>query len=255
MKQTLLTLIMAFVAAMAAKAQILPPEQIKVPDLDSIYNEITDRTSPYYYPRLMEEFERNDTTMKLDKYRRLYLGAMFMEDYDAYRPSAMHESDPMDAINHSMLTREECDTIIKFCNAALQDNPFDLVRMINLSRALRARGRTALSDVWNYKIRQILLAILSTGTGEDEENAWYVIEPQHEYVLLNAMGLIAKSAVFSKDIGSPDDGTEVCEYVTITTPDGHDLGGVYFNIDKPLREYWRKNPEDIPSSSPYIYPR
>ncbi len=42
----------------------------------------------------MEEFERNDTTMKLDKYRRLYLGAMLSEDYDAYRPSAYQAADP-----------------------------------------------------------------------------------------------------------------------------------------------------------------
>lgn len=208
---------------------------IERPDIDSIYNEITDRTSPFYYPRLMEEFERNDTVMKLDKYRRLYLGAMLAEDYDAYRPSAYHASDPSALLNHAMPTRDECDTIIKYTSAALADNPFDLVQMINLSRALRARGRTALADVWNYKVRMLLTAILSTGTGADEENAWFVIEPQHEYILLNALGLTAKNHIF----------IEPCyEYISVTDPSGRNLGGFYFNIATPLEEYWRKHPQE-----------
>lgn len=235
--RTLVILLAAIMAAaLAAPAQTLidnlPRER---PDLDSIYNEITDRTSPYYYPRLMEEFERNDTTMKLDKYRRLYLGAMLREDYDAYRPAASQAPDPASVMDHPMLTRAECDTIIKYSTAALADNPFDLVRMISLSRALRARGRTSLADIWNYKIRQILLAILSTGTGADEDNAWYVIEPSHEYILLNALGLTAKKHIF----------IEPCyEYISVADAEGHDLGGFYFNIAAPLEEYWRKHPQE-----------
>lgn len=223
-------------AALGMRAQTLidnlPRER---PDLDSIYTEITDRTSPYYYPRLMEEFERNDTVMKLDKYRRLYLGAMLREDYDAYRPSAYQAADPSELLSHPMLTRAECDTIIKYSSATLADNPFDLVQMINLSRALRARGQTALAEIWNYKIRQLLMAILSTGTGTDEENAWYVIEPQHEYILLNALGLLAKKHIF----------IEPCyEYISVTDTEGRDLGGFYFNIATPLEEYWRKHPQE-----------
>ncbi len=205
------------------------------PDIDSIYIEITDRTSPFYYPRLMEEFERNDTVMKLDKYRRLYLGAMLAEDYDAYRPSAYRASDPSSLLNHTMLTRAECDTIISYATAVLADNPFDMVQMLNLSKALRARGRTSLADIWNYKVRMLLMAILSTGTGVDEENAWYVIEPQHEYILINALGLTAKKHIF----------IEPCyEYISVADASGRDLGGFYFNIATPLEEYWRKHPQE-----------
>lgn len=230
----LLSLLIA--AATGARSQTLienlPRE---VPDLDSIYTEITDRTSPYYYPRLLDEFERNDTVMKLDKYRRLYLGAMLREDYDAYRPSTVRAEDPTSIINHAMLTKAECDAVIKYSSAALADNPFDLVQMLNLSRALRARGRTSLADIWNYKVRQLLMAILSTGTGADEENAWFVIEPQHEYVLLNALGLTAKKHIFIEPS---------YEYISVTDSEGHDLGGFYFNIAAPLEEYWRKHPQE-----------
>lgn len=206
------------------------------PDLDSIAEVIEDRTSPFYYPRLMEEYERNDTTMKLDKYRYLYLGAMFREDYDPYRPSHLSDPDPIDLVaSKSMLTRAECDTIISYCNAALLDDPFDLVRMHELIGALRARGRNALADIWQYKLRMIIWAILSTGTGLDEENAWYIIQPRHEYVLLNSLGLKVKKHTL-------DTREEGVEYVTVTDFDGHDLGGFYFNMALPLEEFWRKNP-------------
>lgn len=229
-----LSLIIFLAAALPLTARNLiddlPRER---PDLDSIYNEITDRTSPFYYPRLMDEFERNDTTMKLDKYRRLYLGAMLREDYDAYGPNATRTAMSTEIVSKPMLTRAECDSIIEKASAVLADNPFDLIQMYNLQRAYRSRGRTTLADVWNYKIRQILMAILSTGTGADEDNAWYVIHPSHEYILLNALGLTAKKHVFIEPY---------YEYILVTDSEGNDLGGFYFNIAAPIEEYWRKNP-------------
>ena len=230
-------IILALVALCQAKAQIAF-DQIKreVPNLDSIQAEITDPISPYYYPRLMEEFERNDTVMKLDKYRRQYLGAMLQEDYDAYRPSAYREQHKGAGIyNHSNLTGAECDTIIKYATRALADNPFDLVQMLNLSRALRGLGNHALAEIWNYKLRMILMAIISTGTGADEDNAWYVIENSHEYVLLGALGLTVRNHLFIEPY---------LEYITVTDPEGNPLGGFYFNIQTNLEEYWRKHPVD-----------
>ncbi|MBD5308694.1 MAG: DUF4919 domain-containing protein [Paramuribaculum sp.] len=223
-------------AALNLAAQISFDEiKREAPDLDSIYTEITDRTSPYYYPRLMEEFERNDTTMTLDKYRRLYLGAMLQEDYDAYRPSAYRERRKMPQFNARNLTGAECDTIIKYAAKALADNPFDLGEMLNMSRAQRSRGNNALADIWNYKLRMLLMAIISTGTGADEENAWYVIENSHEYILLGALGLTVKNHLF----------IEPCyEYISVTDPDGNALGGFYFNIQTNLEEYWRKHPAE-----------
>lgn len=232
--------ILIFIALLAStilvQAQI-SFEQIKreIPDLDSIQAEITDRTSPYYYPRLMEEFERNDTTMKLDKYRRLYLGAMLQEDYDAYRPSGYRDQKKMPQLSRTAMTGAECDTVIKYAAKALADNPFDLQEMLNMSRAQRGRGNHALADIWNYKLRMLLMTIISTGTGADEENAWYVIENSHEYLLLNALGLTVKNHLF----------IEPCfEYITVSDPEGNSLGGFYFNIQTNLEEYWRKHPAE-----------
>ncbi|MBO4945679.1 MAG: DUF4919 domain-containing protein, partial [Muribaculaceae bacterium] len=107
-----LSAIIALVVSTIALAQTdldrIPREK---PDFDRIRAEITDRTSPYYYPRLMEEYLRNDTLMKLDKYRRLYLGYTLQEDYNPYRMSPV--SNTTQSIGRANLTRLECDTIIK----------------------------------------------------------------------------------------------------------------------------------------------
>ncbi len=204
------------------------------PDFDRIRKEITDRTSPYYYPRLMEEFERNDTIMKLDKYRYLYLGYMLQEDYNPYRESMFTNTTAN--IDRANLTRQECDTVIHYANLSLADNPFDLQQMSILISALRQKGDTNLANIWQYKFNYILMAIVSTGTGADDDNAWYVIEPQHEYVLLNIMGYTITNHLFYEPY---------FEYLTVVAPSGADAGGFYFNIHNILKEYYRKFPEEL----------
>ena len=221
-------------AGMSAQTHGAAGVTVSPPDLEAIKAAVNDRTSPYYYPRLMAEYERNDTAMKLDKYRHLYFGYRFQEDYNPYRPKAVSGHIPDPAENPG-LTRSECDSVIAMCNRDLKDAPFDLRRMMKLISALRMKGKTNLANIWQYKLDYILMAIVSSGTGLDEENAWYVVEPEHEYVLLNAMGLRAQNHLFY----------EPCfEYITIERADKSAPEGYYFNIKGILEEYYRKYPEE-----------
>ncbi|MDE6370718.1 MAG: DUF4919 domain-containing protein [Duncaniella sp.] len=223
-------------SAMAASAEVLPQLKREKPDLAAIRQATLDHNSPYYYPRLMKEFQRADTLMKIDKYRHLYLGYMFQEDYNPYRSS--ERSITYDAtLNRSkQLTRQECDSVIMYAELALADNPFNLGEMVMLINALRGKGKNNLANIWQYKLNYLLMAIVSTGTGLDEENAWYVIEPQHEYVLLNMMDYTVSDHVFY----------DPCyEYITVKNASGRDAGGYYFNIGPLLEEYYRKHPDEL----------
>lgn len=205
------------------------------PDLELIKKETLDKSSQYYYPKLMKEFHRNDTTMQLDKYRYLYLGYMFQEDYNPYRSSQQNiQYNILD--KSTKLTRQECDSVIADTQKALADNPFNLGEMVMLINALREKGKTNLAYIWQYKLNHLLMAIASTGTGEDEENAWYVIEPQHEYVLLNMMDLTVTDHLFYDPY---------YEYITVSDKEGKKRGGYYFNIKTLLEEYYRKHPEEL----------
>ena len=108
--------------------------------------------------------------------------------------------------------------------------------MVMLINALRGKGKNNLANIWQYKLNYLLMAIVSTGTGLDEENAWYVIEPQHEYVLLNMMDYSVSDHVFY----------DPCyEYLTVKNSSGKDAGGYYFNIGPLLEEYYRKHPDEL----------
>lgn len=226
--------------AFAQSKSLLPNIKREKPNMEEIKKAVNDRNSPYYYPRLMEEFEKNDTLMKLDKYRHLYLGYMFQEDYQPYRPSNMARK--METVyNKPNPTRQECDSVIKYAGLALKDNPFNLSQMMGLIHALRLKGKRNLADIWQYKLNYILMAIVSTGTGLDEENAWYVIEPSHEYILLNMMGYTVTTPLFYDPY---------YEYLKVMSPRGVSAGGFYFNIKTILDQYYLKFPDELEDDSP-----
>lgn len=231
----ILLILILFIGVMPSLGaqEILPQLKREKPDLQQIRREVNDRNSPYYYPTLMKEFERNDTLMKLDKYRRLYLGYMFQEDYDPYRLTGSLRNIEQ-VYNRPNPNRHETDSVIKYAELALRDNPFNLTQMMGLIHALRLKGKKNLAAIWQYKLNYILMAIVSTGTGLDEDNAWYVIEPAHEYVLLNMMGYTVTTPLFYDPY---------YEYLKVMTPDGRQSGGFYFNIKTILDEYYRKFPE------------
>lgn len=236
MHRILTILLLALAGAIGTEAQVLPQLKREKPDLEAIRKATLDRTSPYYYPRLMAEFQRNDTLMKIDKFRHLYLGYMFQEDYNPYRSSERTITYDATLKRSKELTRQECDSVIAYAEQALADNPFNLGEMVMLINALRGKGKTNLANIWQYKLNYLLMAIVSTGTGLDEENAWYVIEPQHEYVLLNMMDYSVSDHVFY----------DPCyEYITVKNSSGKDAGGYYFNIGPLLEEYYRKHPDEL----------
>lgn len=236
MSRILSILLMMVLASAGVGAQVLPQLKREKPDLAEIRRATLDHNSAYYYPRLMKEFQRNDTLMKIDKFRYLYLGYMFQEDYNPYRSSERTITYDATLNRSKNLSRQECDSVIAYSEQALADNPFNLGEMVMLINALRGKGKNNLANIWQYKLNYLLMAIVSTGTGLDEENAWYVIEPQHEYVLLNMMDYTVSDHVFY----DPS-----YEYITVKNSAGKDAGGYYFNIGPLLEEYYRKHPDEL----------
>ena len=119
---------------------------------------------------------------------------------------------------------------------ALANNPFDLRQMSAMIAALNLLGEKDIAKIWQYKLNYILMAIVSTGTGEDEDHAWYVIEPQHEYVLLNYMGYQVTNHLFYDPY---------YEYLTVVDVNAGKKGGFYFNLQPLLKEHYRKFPDEL----------
>lgn len=204
------------------------------PDMEQIRNEVTNPDSRYYYPKLMAEYERNETIMTAEDYRYLYLGAVFQEDFNPYRhsPYAGLIEELYYKSHHS---RSECDSIIKYAEISLKDNPFDLRQINFMIYALREKQKNNLANIWQFRMNHLLEAIAGTGTGLDPENAWYVIYPQHEYYVVNLLGRVAED----QDFEAP-----YFDRITLKPKGEKDPAAYYFNVRYILEEYLRKFPEE-----------
>ena len=135
-------------------------------------------------------------------------------------------------------TKNDCDTIIKYAELSLEDNPFDLKQMSFLIYALKEKRKDMRAKIWQYRLENILGAIKSTGTGEDIDNAWYVNSPAHEYALINAMNFTAtgyKEAAPGIDYISVERTESKPGRRKDKTPEGF-----FFNVKNLQEEYDRK---------------
>ena len=203
------------------------------PDMEAIRHDVNDPASKYYYPKLFAKFQASDTSMTLDQFRHLYLGYIFQEDYNPYRRSP-YSSKVEELYFRDKHTHAECDTIIKYAELSLKDDPFDLRQMSFLIYAYREKKKNNLANIWQYKLNHILEAIVSTGTGLDRENAWVVNNPQHEYNLLNFQDYVVEGQ---------EDVPPYYDYITVKDTDGKSPKGFYFNVLYLLQEYNRKFPD------------
>ncbi|MCM1365770.1 MAG: DUF4919 domain-containing protein [Prevotella sp.] len=212
--------------------------KVEKPNLEKIEDETLDPASPFYFPKLLAKYNRNDTVMTPEEYRYFYLGYMFQEDYDPYRVSP-YSTKTDDLRLKATHTKEEIDTIRKYAELSLADNPFDLRQMSFLVHVLKEKNKGMSAKIWEYRLEHLLGAIKSTGTGEDMENAWYVIYPAHEYDMVSLLGYDAI------DVEYPDDGFDRL----IVQPDParkvrENKRGFYFNVGMPSEQYELKHPED-----------
>lgn len=211
--------------------------EVKKPDMEEIKRRITDSKDKYYYPKLRKLYERNDTIMTPEEYRYYYLGYIFQEDFNPYRVSEY--SSVTDSLSFlPKHTKQDCDTIIKYAELSLEDNPFDLKQMSFLIYALKEKRKDMRAKIWQYRLENILGAIKSTGTGEDIDNAWYVNSPAHEYALINAMNFTAtgyREAAPGIDYISIERTESKPGRRRVKTPEGF-----FFNVKNLQEEYDRK---------------
>lgn len=224
----------ALTAAPSAAKKTVEPQ---MPDFEQIRRDVTDPNSQYYYPKLMSRYEQNETVMNLNDYRHLYYGYLFQEDFNPYRHNeASTKNESLYFKNKH--TRAELDSIITYAEEVLSDNPFDLQQMNFLIYALRARGKVNRANIWQYRLNHLVQAIVSSGTGADEEHAWYVINPRHEYDIVN----FQNAKVIGQHYEEPY--FDVMEVEKANSKGKTDNVSYYFNIKNMLEEYFRKFPEE-----------
>lgn len=222
--------------------------KVEKPNLEEIKKAVLDPTGEFYFPNLEKMYLKNDTVMTPQQFRYFYLGYMFQEDYDPYRESEYTKYTDELRQKGGNYTSHELDTIIKYSELVLKDNPFDLRQMSWLVHALKQKKKDYRAKFWEYKLENLLGAIKSTGTGDSTENAWYVIYPMHEYDMVQLLGYQAVDAEYP---------AEGIDYLLVEpTADtqkrlkGKVAKGFYFNVLIPQQQYEMKHPGEEDEGTP-----
>lgn len=263
-------LLIAICTAIPAQAQ----KKLKVerPDLEVIRTATLDPQSPFYYPKLQKIYNANDTVMTPEQYRYYYFGSMYQEDYNPYRKSdytdrtdsllnlnraAVQQRDSTLKVHQSQnlgtyeLTRRyneakthtirEQREIVRNAELALKDNPFDIQSMYMLSRLLQDMGKSMSARIWDYRLENLLGAIISSGSGKSQDDAFVVVSPDHEYFLLEVLGYDVDDYEFIEP---------GFDYLKVTPSDPGRLpssktpAGFYFDVQPLIEQYNIKYPEN-----------
>lgn len=194
----------------------------KAPNYEEIKKNIENKSSAYYYPKLLERYTVNDSLLNKEEYLHLYYGYVFDSKYSAYFRSP--DEDKLNEYYKSdTIEPKDYDKIIKLTQHSLSLFPFDL-RMINfLAYIYHLKGEESISKAWSTKYQNIMETIMSTGDGKTCETGFHVISVSHEYALINTFQLEVTSQSLIKN----------CDYLAFEKGK-YKIDGIYFSIEKIL---------------------
>ncbi|RLD70897.1 MAG: hypothetical protein DRJ10_19920 [Bacteroidetes bacterium] len=161
--------------------------QFKRPNYKKIEKEIKKKKSDFYYQGLFDRYIQGDSTFTIEEKRYLYYGFSFQDNYSPYGHSEFTDS-LGSVLSKDTLTEVDYNSIIKFSNIILEDNPFDLRALNYLGFSYYKIGNRELEDITFYKTSIIYNAIMSTGDGISKKMAFSVIYISHEYEIIDALG-------------------------------------------------------------------
>lgn len=230
MKRLISSLIIMFItlSSITSYAQVSLTEgatNSKAPDMVKIKEIATSKK----YDKLLSRYENNDPTLTLDEYRQVYYGFVYQSKYNPFNKED-YGKDIAELYYKEMPTRLECDKIIECAEKSLKDDPFNLEQMNYLIYAYKLKKKHFLANYWQTRLINVLKAILSTGSGDSKENAWYVIDIGHEYALINYLGnnyIVDKPIFYEPHF----------DFITLKQTSRNIPKGLYFNIKYPTENY------------------
>lgn len=273
MNKTILTIIAVLTLALVpATAYAQKKLKVEAPDLEKIREATLDPYSEFYYPKLQKAYDANDTIMTPEQFRYFYFGSMYQEDYNPYRKSdytdytdsllnlnrkaVMERDSTMKAHQQRKVgtwelnrmykeakvrTIREQNEIVHNAELALKDNPFDIQSMYMLSRLLQDMGKKMSARIWDYRLENLLGAIISSGSGKSQEDPFVVVSPDHEYFLLEVLGYEVDDFEF---IEPGYDYLKVHPIDPSRIPSAKTPAGFYFDVRPLIEQYNIKYPEN-----------
>lgn len=203
-------------------------KEIKRPDYNSIEKNIKNVKSQYYYPKLLQKLETNDTLFTPDQYHHLYYGYVFNEKYKSYddyvgKETILKYLAKLDDSGEGLSKIEIADGL-SILKRRLKDSPVDLYSIMHYIHFLIMNEEIEKGELAFINLIGILDAIMKSGNGLDCENSFHIIQPDDKYAVLHLMFEV--KSVGKKLVGE-------CEILELDQ-EIFLIPGLYFNMSKPF---------------------
>jgi hypothetical protein len=181
------TFILTLFATIVLTAFSQEGQFFKAPDFDQIRRDVKEPASSYYYPKLMEKYLNGEAVMTPEEGRHLYFGYVYQEGYIPTDTSTYNNL-LAEVLAKKSFSAEDYINILKYSNALLQEDPFNLRALNSKLLVFAQQDNTEAYKKTARKRRIVQDAIVGTGDGMTEKTPYYVIKVSHEYDILPFMG-------------------------------------------------------------------
>lgn len=195
------------------------------PDYAAIEKNITDPNSHYHYPKLLDRYNRADTTMTVEEKRHLYYGYALTNDYAPFSRTQA-EKDLYELLVQKNPGPKEFERVLEYTGTILKNYPYSLrikdyriYCLKELERMDEAAKEMAQKEI-------IIDAVLSSGDGKTKESSIHIINPVNEYEFIDLIGFeyAGKEYLLENQF----------DYLALNE-NSYDLPGMYFDVSPCLK--------------------
>jgi hypothetical protein len=219
-KRSIIVLLLLFAIVSNSYSQ----KKIYKPNYKKIEKAIKKKRSNTFYPKLLDRYQNNDTSLTDEDYTLLVYGAISQPGYSPYGGSYYSDSTAK-IFQQTSLTLADYYQAIYYENIGLQQNPFSLRDLNILAYSYSKTGSDSLANLINYKKEKVIKTILSTGDGKTEETGFYIITVSQEYDILQILGFDFSGEQTLTKTG--------CDYLAVKE-NKYGIKGLFFDVNKIL---------------------
>lgn len=200
-------------------------QKISKIDFDDVKAKTLDSFSVYYYPLLLEKFQKLDTTMTWAENKYLYYGNVYYKNYDPYGLSEKEEK------FMKVYKQQKYKEAIALGLEAMKENPINLKLIYKLLICYHQSGDKELARRYAWMYFSLLNVIYTSGDGKGVETAMVVTRVSDEYEILADLELTLTKQSLLK--GNTD-------MMTVNTKNQKVKKGqkkvkaLYFNVSMPM---------------------
>jgi len=217
MKKILILIITGVVLSHAANAQ-----KILTVDLDEIKRNIENKSSEYYFPKLLNRFKKGDTALSMQHYKHIYYGETV---------SKVLSKDVGDNLDKfiSLYNDDKFAEAIPYGLIVLDHNPINTKLSYKMMVCYHKMGNKDSASLFADRYYPLLQVISESGDGRSIETAMVVNNVGDEYEILKVLKLRSKGQAL---IESTDRLTIDQENQTREPK----IEALYFNVEIPFIE-------------------